>query len=221
MNQPASSQDQQTGKQENTWRGSFGDEYTQRNQFDDVHITECAETFSQIFKSLPADANLSSILEVGCNLGRNLEALSKITDAELFGIEPNDSARGILQGKGFIKPDNIKNAIGVDIPFDDEAFDLVFTSVVLIHVPDNQIEQTLREIYRTSKRFILAKEYFNPSPTTIQYRGHSDLLFKRDYGSMYMDMFPDLKLLDYGFFWKRVVPCQDNTTWWLFEKNGA
>ncbi len=207
-------------KQENTWRGEFGDSYTERNEFDQSHIEECADVFQKIFRSLPQGGEaLSSILEVGCNRGRNLEALKKINDATLYGVEPNQSAREIARGKNLTGSANIQDALGNALPFDDASIDLVFTSVVLIHVPDEHLEKTLQEIHRVSKRYILAMEYFNPAPQTIQYRGHDDLLFKRDYGAEYMDRFPDLKLIDYGFFWKRVQPCQDNTTWWLFEKS--
>ena len=45
----------------------------------------------------------------------------------------------------------------------------------------------------------------------------SDLLFKNDFGSLYLDSFPDLKLVDYGFFWRRTT-VMDDITWWLFRK---
>jgi spore coat polysaccharide biosynthesis protein SpsF len=32
-----------------------------------------------------------------------------------------------------------------------------------------------------------------------------------------MDRFPDLQLVDYGFFWKRATGL-DDATWWLFRK---
>lgn len=205
-------------QQEQAWRGEFGDSYVDRNQFDQDHIEKCAGVFSKIFQSLPEGNALNSILEIGCNNGRNLEALKTVTNAELFGIEPNAKARAELSAKNITPDSHIKDALGSDIPFNDQSMDLVFTSVVLIHVPDDGLENTLKEIHRTSRKYILAMEYFNPNPHIIQYRGHNDLLFKRDYGSLYMDMFPDLKLLDYGFFWKRIETSQDNTTWWLFEK---
>lgn len=206
-------------KQEQTWRGEFGDLYTDRNQFGDNHIQDCAQSFATIFSYLPEAKMPHSILEVGCNIGRNLKALSHICKAELFGIEPNQKARQQAQEHKFINPSNIRDAIGSSLPFDDKSIDLVFTSVVLIHIPEDQISATLSEIYRVSKRFILAIEYFNPTTQLIPYRNHDDLLFKRDYGSLYMNQFPDLRLLGYGFFWKRVMPSQDNTTWWLFEKS--
>ena len=54
---------------------------------------------------------------------------------------------------------------------------------------------------------------------TIPYRGNEDRLFKRDFAGELMNRFPTLKLLDYGFVWKRdpVFP-QDDITWFLLEK---
>ena len=97
------------------------------------------------------------------------------------------------------------------------AVDLAFTSTVLIHVPPAELEKACREIYRVSRRYILCNEYFAATPETISYRGHDDLLFKRDFGGFWLDLFPSLRLLDYGFLWRRVA-AMDSTTWWVFEK---
>ena len=71
--------------------------------------------------------------------------------------------------------------------------------------------------HRVARRYIVCVEYFSDQPETIPYRGHSEVLFKRDFGSLWLDCFPDLRVLDYGFFWKRLTGL-DNLTWWLFEK---
>jgi hypothetical protein len=64
---------------------------------------------------------------------------------------------------------------------------------------------------------VLAIEYFAPEPMAIPYRGRADLLWKRDYGGLWLDSFPDLRLLSYGFLWGRVTPF-DDSNWWLFAK---
>jgi hypothetical protein len=52
----------------------------------------------------------------------------------------------------------------------------------------------------------------------VEYRGHADKLFKRDFAGEMIDRF-DLKLIDYGFFYHR-----DNyfsfgdSSWFLLEK---
>ena len=42
-------------------------------------------------------------------------------------------------------------------------------------------------------------------------------LFKRDFGGFWLDNFPDLQVVKYGFSWKRLTGL-DNLTWWVFEK---
>ncbi len=202
--------------QEKTWTGLFGNQYTKRNSVNKKIINDCEKVFLKIFKKTQLE-NFKNILEVGCNQGRNLRALKNISNAELFAIEPNESSRKLIVKKKVLKKENLKNAFVVDLPFSDNFFDLVFTSVVLIHIPENQIIKAMSEINRVSKKFILCIEYFNPTTTTIKYRGKKDLLFKRDYGSLYMENFKNLELVDYGFFWKKVTE-QDNVTWWLFKK---
>ena len=65
----------------------------------------------------------------------------------------------------------------------------------------------------------MVAEYYNPTPVSINYRGHTDKLFKRDFAGEIMDMYPNLKLVDYGFIYHRddAFP-QDDITWFLMEK---
>lgn len=56
---------------------------------------------------------------------------------------------------------------------------------------------------------------------TIPYRGHEQRLFKRDFAGEMLDAYPDLRLVDYGFVYRRdpVFPA-DDLTWFLMEKKG-
>ena len=75
------------------------------------------------------------------------------------------------------------------------------------------------KLYESSKKYILVCEYYNPSPVAIDYRGHSDRLFKRDFCGEMLDKYSDLKLIDYGFSYKRDPAfSQDDITWFLMEK---
>jgi len=202
--------------QEKNWIGKFGNEYTVRNKINKKVIVDCEEMFTKIFQKLKKH-NFKKILEVGCNQGRNLIALKNISKAELFAVEPNKLSRESLLKNRIIKEENVKDSLATKLPFSDNIFDLVFTSVVLIHVPENKIKKAIKEIFRVSKNYVLAIEYFSPETNVVKYRGKKNLLFKRDYGSIYMDSFKNIKLIDYGFFWKRVSG-QDNVNWWLFKK---
>ena len=99
----------------------------------------------------------------------------------------------------------------------DNFFDLVFTSGVLIHVENSNLEKSVEEIYRVSKKYILCIEYFSDKEEFVYYDDGNAILVKRDYGALYLDKFKDLKIVDYGFLWKRIEKF-DNVTWWLFEK---
>lgn len=202
--------------QENMWIGQFGDSYSKRNIVTPEKVDDCKYIFKKIFSKVKTK-EINRVLEVGCNLGRNLIALKKLLDCECFGVEPNRYAREKLKKLKNFKDQNIVDAFADNIPFENELFDLVFTSVVLIHIPNNKINNCLDEIFRLSKKYILTIEYFSPEYQEIIYRGEKKLLFKRDYGTLFMDRFKNLDLVDYGFFWKRVTT-QDNVNWWLFKK---
>jgi spore coat polysaccharide biosynthesis protein SpsF len=107
--------------------------------------------------------------------------------------------------------------VAADIGLPDGAVDLAFTSGVLIHIHPDQLLASCREIHRVARRYIVCSEYFADTPQEVPYRGNRDALFKRDFGGFYLDNFPDLALVDYGFAWKRSTGL-DNPTWWVFAK---
>jgi pseudaminic acid biosynthesis-associated methylase len=162
----------------------------------------------------------AAILEVGANIGVNLRALRLLINAELYALEPNEAARHRLAADAVVLPERILDGTAAAIPLADGAVDLVFTSGVLIHIAPEALGEALGEMYRVSRRYLLSIEYFSDRPETIRYRGEDDLLFKRDFGSAWLERFPDLRLLDYGFLWKPVTNI-DNLTWWLFEKSDS
>ena len=51
--------------------------------------------------------------------------------------------------------------------------------------------------------FIGLVEYYNPTPVEVEYRGHVQKLFKRDFAGEMLDRFPDLTLVHYGFAYHR------------------
>ena len=53
----------------------------------------------------------------------------------------------------------------------------------------------------------------------IEYRGYIDKLYKRDFAKEFWNFFPNLKLIDYGFFWSQdSMTKSDDTNWFLFQK---
>ncbi len=198
------------------WRGEFGDAYTDRNAAAAEQIRARVALWSEIW-SHTLKGPPTSVVEVGANLGINLRALRIVTSARLFAVEPNEKARGILVQDGIVAAEDVRGGLASAIDLPDAAADLAFTSGVLIHIHPDHLATSLREIHRCSARWIACVEYFSDKPETIPYRGHNDRLFKRDFGSLWLETCPDLRTVAYGFAWKRVTGL-DNLTWWLFEK---
>ena len=198
------------------WKGELGDDYVVRGRAtaDIVHVT--ARAFAEMLSHLQ-DSPPTSILEVGANAGINLRAISGLTAAELFAVEPNASAREQLVADEVVPQDRLFDAVATKLPLDDGAVDLAFTSGVLIHVPPEDLETAYGEIYRVAARYILCMEYFSQTPASGPYRSHEGLLFKRDFGGMWLDLFPALEIVANGFFWSRTTGL-DDLNWWLFRK---
>jgi pseudaminic acid biosynthesis-associated methylase len=201
------------------WRGDFGGGYRDRNAASAEHLRARVGLWAQIMHRV-AGSPPASVLEVGSNIGNNLRALRSLTAAEMFALEPNADSRQVLAESGLLPEGRVMNGAAAAIPLDDAAVDLVFTSGVLIHIHPDQLEASIREIHRVAARYIVCIEYFSDKPEMIPYRGHDDRLFKRDFGGLYLDTFTDLRVVDYGFAWKRVTGL-DNLTWWLLEKTAG
>lgn len=202
--------------QESLWRGEFGDAYVDRNEVDPAAIAARISCWAEMLRTI-AGAPPASILEVGANIGRNLRAIQRLTAAKLYALEPNGKARERLVADEVVDADKTLDGIASKIPMADSSVDLAFTFGVLIHIHPDNLLASMREIYRVSRRYIICAEYFADKPTEVTYRGHSEALFKRDFGGYYLDNFPKLKVVDYGFFWSRMT-AMDNTTWWVLEK---
>ncbi len=198
------------------WRGEFGDAYTNRNTASATEIQARLALWSEIL-SHTISAPPASILEVGANLGINLRALRLLSSARRLAVEPNEKARGLLVQDGIVAAADARDGLASAIDFPDGIADLAFTSGVLIHIHPDQLSASLREIHRCAKRWIGCIEYFSDKPQMIPYRGHEDRLFKRDFGELWLETCHDLRVVAYGFAWKRVTGL-DNLTWWLFEK---
>jgi len=198
-------------EQEEFWAGDFGAEYIDRNNSEQLLYSKVG----MWAKMLQSANNVSSIRELGCNIGLNLVALKRLNPKlSLSGYEINKEA--VRQANEFnvakIKRGSILNKI------EDEAVDLTFTAGVLIHINPNYLSNVYENLVYGSNRYVLLAEYYNSYPTSINYRGHTDRLFKRDFAGELIDNY-GLKLADYGFIYKRDnwAP-QDDISWFLLEK---
>jgi len=201
--------------QERFWTEEFGSEYMKRND-SEILKKSCVNQFHEILTRFP---QIRSATEFGSNIGNNIEALSQLNkELDLTAIEINPKAAEILRAKNICRV--INESILDYTP--DHLSDMTFTSGVLIHINPDFLPGFYEKLYATSSKYILLIEYYNPTPVAIDYRGHKDRLFKRDFAGDMMDLYPDLTLEDYGFFYNRDsrYPIGSNTNWFMMKKAG-
>jgi len=191
------------------WSSEFGDRYVERNR-------DAGDPRGPFWNRILDRTQPGSVLEVGCSTGNNLRWLGA-GSRRIVGVDVN---RGALEELAERLPSvETHLASARRLPFDDAQFDLVFTAGVLIHQPDESLDDVMTEMRRCSNRWILMAEYFAPTREEVHYRGVDGALFRRDYGAMLGNLHDDLILRDSGFLgndegW-------DDVTWWLFERRDA
>jgi spore coat polysaccharide biosynthesis protein SpsF len=203
-------------EQEAFWAGDFGTEYIQRNQGDALLASNLA-FFSRCLRSAQG---VSSCIEFGANIGMNLKALRLLRPGlDCHAIEINADAARLLAE--VIPPANVHQ--GSILEFESRrTFDLALIKGVLIHQNPEMLPQVYDKLVQATRRWLLVAEYYNPSPVAIPYRGHGDRLFKRDFAGEILDRHQSMRLVDYGFAYRRdpTYP-QDDITWFLMEKAAA
>jgi spore coat polysaccharide biosynthesis protein SpsF len=202
-------------EQEAFWAGSFGTDYISRNQGDSAIASNLA-LFAQALKRAEKPA---TCIEFGANIGLNLDALRLLyPDQEQYAVEINPNAAAALREKlpeGHVFETSILDYQLSGAP----SYDLVVIKGVLIHINPEYLDRVYAKLYEATGRHLLVCEYYDPKPVTIEYRGHTERLFKRDFAGEILDRYKSLDLLDYGFVYHRdnSFP-QDDVTWFLMER---
>lgn len=200
-------------EQEAFWAGKFGTEYIQRNQGD----TLLASNLNFFSEALRTARGLNSCIEFGANIGMNLKAIKLLhpsIDAHAIEIN-NDAAQELMK---VIVPTNVHNTSILDFT-PTRQWDLTLIKGVLIHINSDALPQVYEKLVASTGRYLMVAEYYNPTPVSIPYRGHTDRLYKRDFAGEIMDRHPKMQLVDYGFAYRRDPNFpQDDITWFLMEK---
>jgi pseudaminic acid biosynthesis-associated methylase len=200
-------------EQESFWAGNFGTEYINRNQGDAL----LASNLNFFSRALESSVGIKSCIEFGANIGMNLKALKLLHPTiALHGIEINADAAKLLAQ--VIPPAHVHHTSILDFQ-NAQTHDLALIKGVLIHLNPEVLPATYDKLVQASHRYVMVAEYYNPSPVAISYRGHAERLFKRDFAGEIMERHPQLKLVDYGFAYRRDPNFpQDDITWFLMEK---
>lgn len=199
-------------EQEKFWAGDFGNQYINRNNNGALLAGKLA-MFSKILESCE---KVDSVLEFGSNIGLNLQALGMLLpETKLSAVEINKKA---VEELGKLKLHKVFNESILEFN-NKETYDMTFTSGVLIHIDPEELKDVYEKLYVSSNKYILIAEYYNPTPVEIEYHGFRDKLFKRDFAGEMLDIYSDLKLVNYGFTYKRdnIFKYAD-LSWFLLKK---
>lgn len=198
----------EAGRLEQLWSGEFGDDYVDRN-------LSAYEVRAAFWDALLTEFPCESALEVGSNVGGNLQWVARRVAAErVVGVDVNRKALSLLRER--VPGVQALYGSARELPVPDRSIDLVFTMGVLIHQPEESLPAVMDEMVRVSSRYVLCGEYFDEVTTEVQYRGHEGALFRRDYGGLFAERFPELSLVRTGFLSRD--DGWDDITWWLFTR---
>lgn len=97
-------------------------------------------------------AGVAHALDDGCGGGRYSLALKKLGCAKVTGVDVSPNSINFARSMNPFKRDEVAfvNASVLDLPFNNEYFDFVFSNGVLHHTYDT--EQGLKEIFRVLKK---------------------------------------------------------------------
>jgi spore coat polysaccharide biosynthesis protein SpsF len=199
-------------EQEIFWSEQYAEDYIKKNaKFDAILGVQAWE------KMLASTSGITSLLECGCNIGRNIDSLDRLLpSASKSIIEISKPAFDFVSSRHALSQKFNGSILESSL---EGSFDLVYTMGVLIHINPDELLANLQKAYNYSNKYLLFGEYFNRTPIMLDYQGEKNRLFKRDFGKLVIENFP-VKLLDYGFLWGHIYDSAgfDDVTWWMFEK---
>ncbi len=143
---------------------------------------------------------VSSVLELGCNVGANLMAIHKINPCiRLSGIDVNESA--LNYGKAKFRECGVRakfrNRSMLNLnEYPSKSHDVVFTYAVLMHVPGKEVrEQVIPNALRIARKFVVHSELHAFSEREAEYyKSIANTQMKdrewRDYFSLYSEFVP-------------------------------
>ena len=202
--------------QEKFWKGKFGSDYIDRHETR-KWVRNNKKFFINCLKSTKK-SNIRSLIEFGSNVGLNIIALNKILKLNrIDAVEINSKAFEILKKLKYVNP---VNSSVLDFK-PQKKFDLVLSKGFLIHINPKKLMSVYDKMFNSCKKngYILICEYYSPKPDSVNYRGNTNVLFKRDFAGDILDYYKNkIKLLNCGFSYHREKYPQGDITWFLLQK---
>jgi ubiquinone/menaquinone biosynthesis C-methylase UbiE len=130
------------------------------SQYWDMYAADFAlhynEEMAKFIRELALSLRVVSVLEVGCSAGNDLRLFPKNFDVN--GIDQSQFAVKTAQQN---LPFKFKEGSVTSLPYDDSSFDLVFTRNTLNHIESADVEKSIEELFRVSKKYVLNIELFS------------------------------------------------------------
>ena len=137
----------------------------------------------QIFEkyfSFFSNRNIRNMLDVGCGNGDFLNNFLKKKKIKKFGVEPSRQAINFCKKRH--KNINFKIAFAHNLPFPDNKFDLVNIWSVLHWIDRNHYLQSLGELVRVAKKFLMVMDFFPKIEHKTNYKHKAGFFtFKTDF----------------------------------------
>jgi len=137
----------------------FWDSYSDSNHNHD------AKKISNFIYNMCLGLNATKVLEVGCNVGNNLQAFPKAFTVE--GVDKNEHA---IEIACFRYPHLFSQGDIMKLSYPDNYCDVVFTRGLLIHIDPVDLHQAMRELLRVSKRWVFNLEYHSEDEQKVAYQ---------------------------------------------------
>ncbi len=144
-----------------------------------LHITEMMLT-DHVLRHAPC-----RVLEIGCGPGRQLRNLAAVPGADVHGFDQSSS---MVEGgfrwapKAWVDAHvSVGSATG-PLPFDDETFDIVFTSEALLHTRPEDLAGRLAEALRVCRGHVL---HLEPAREWLGYSEYCGGCWGHDYVAAY------------------------------------
>ena len=115
-----------------------------------------------------------SVLDVGCGTGEvTLPAKARAGNGNVYGIDPAPEMIAVARSKAARKKLDIDFRVGVieALPFPDSSIDVVTSSLMMHHLPDDLKVRGLAEIYRVLKpggRLLIA-DFMRPTGSFLNH----------------------------------------------------
>jgi ubiquinone/menaquinone biosynthesis C-methylase UbiE len=132
--------------------------------------------------------NAGSVLELGCNVGRNLAEINKVCpDVKITGFDISEEAMQYAKEVENNPAEFIVGSIYDLSDFEDNSYDMVFTSSVLFHIPTERVLPIIKEMKRIASKFIFNIERYTKSERIVVWRDGTPHQWGTDYVKAYVE----------------------------------